>query len=98
MIRVFPRFWRVKPGRHVIKICQAEACQATNARELTEHARTHLGLDFHETDGAGHITLEPVYCIGYCAWAPVIVIDNKVHGGVTAERFDKLVDSLGGDK
>ncbi len=98
MIRILPSFRRAKRGQHVIKICQAEACQAMGARELTEHARTRLGLDFHETDGAGRITLEPLYCMGYCAWAPTIMIDNKIHGEVTAERFDKLVDSLIGDK
>ncbi len=94
MIRILHSFRRKKTGQNVIKICQAEACQAMGARELTEHAKTRLGLDFHETDGDGRITLEPLYCMGYCAWAPVVVINNKVHSQVTGELFDELVDPL----
>lgn len=92
----FRNFWHTKPRQcHVIQICQDEICQATmSARELTEHAKIHLGLDFHETDDAGRITLEPVNCLGNCARSPTIMIDNKMHGRVTAERFDELVESL----
>jgi formate dehydrogenase subunit gamma len=94
MIRIFSSLWRAKPVRHEIKICHGEACQAMGTSKLTEHARTYLGLDFNETNGADHIKLEPIYCTGYCARAPVVVIDKKIYGEVTAEEFDELVDSL----
>ena len=98
VISFYHDFRRARPGRHVIKICQAEACQAMNARELTEHARARLGLNLHETDSAGRITLEPVYCLGNCACSPAIMIDDKAYGRVTNERFDELVDALAGNK
>ena len=79
-------------GRHVIKICQAEACQAMGSRTLTEHARQSLGTEMHGT--AEGVTLEPVYCLGNCACAPAVMIDNKTHGRVDAGRFDTLVAGL----
>jgi formate dehydrogenase subunit gamma len=81
------------PGRHRVKICQAEACQAMGSRALTEHARATLGMEFHET--RDDITLEPVYCLGNCACSPAVMIGDRVYGRVSAERFDELVGALG---
>ncbi len=94
----FQKFGLGKSGDHVIKICQADACQAKSAATLTEHAKARLGLEFHETDGDGLVRLEPVDCLGYCHCGPAIKIDKKILGRVTEERFDKLVDSLIGEK
>ncbi len=80
------------PGQHIVKICQAEACQAMGSRELTRHAHESLGAGFHET--ANSVTLEPVYCLGNCACAPAVMIDSKTHGRVDAARFDRLVADL----
>jgi formate dehydrogenase subunit gamma len=80
------------PGRHVVKICQAEACQAMGSRALTSHAQASLGTDMHNTNA--DVTLEPVYCLGNCACAPAVMIDGKTHGRVTAGRLDELVGTL----
>ena len=88
--------FRTEPaGRHVVKICQAEACQAMGSRALTAHAERSLGAAMHETND--DITLEPVYCLGNCACAPAIMIDDRTFGRVTDERFDRLVGALAGD-
>ena len=79
------------PGRHVIHLCRAEACQATGARALETHAKRRLGVDFHQTSADGAFTLEPVYCLGNCACAPSVLIDGELHGRVDAERFDALL-------
>lgn len=85
--------FRTEPaGRHIVKICQAESCQAMGSRELTAHARAALGMDLHET--ADDITLDPVYCLGNCACSPNVMIDDKTYGRVTPERFDALIDAL----
>lgn len=81
------------PGRYTIRICQAEACQSMGCRALTAHAKDRLGLDFHETDAASGISFEPVYCLGNCATAPAVMINDRVYGRVDAARFDKLVDA-----
>ena len=84
--------FRTRPvGRTVVRICQAEACQAMGSRELTAHAETALGVALNETDDAGDLTLEPVYCLGNCACAPSIMISERVYGRVDAERFDDIV-------
>ena len=88
--------FRTEPaGRHVVKICQAEACQAMGSRALTAHAERALGASMHETNN--DITLEPVYCLGNCACAPAIMIDDRTFGRVSDERFDRLVGALSGD-
>lgn len=92
VVNFYHDFRTEPPGDHVVKICQAEACQAMGSRELTDHARQSLGTDMHETNE--DVTLEPVYCLGNCACAPAVMIDGKTHGRVTTGRFDELVTGL----
>ncbi len=93
VVNYYHDFRTTPPGKHIVKICQAEACQAMGSRALTEHAHEALGAGFHET--SNDVTLEPVYCLGNCACAPAVMIDSKTHGRVDAERFDDLVAGLG---
>ncbi len=83
------------PGRHVVKICQAEACQAMGSRALTAHARATLRVDL---DAASEdVSLDSIFCLGNCACSPAVMIDGRVYGRVTHERFDALVSELEGD-
>lgn len=79
------------PGKRVVKICQAEACQSMGCRELTAHAESKLGVTLDHTTPDGEITLEPVYCLGNCACSPSVMIDDRVYGRVDAARFDELL-------
>jgi formate dehydrogenase subunit gamma len=79
------------PGRHVVKICQAEACQAMGSRELTAHARTALGVDLNASTEA--YSLEPVYCLGNCACSPAVMVDGRPYGRVDKRRFDAIIAS-----
>jgi formate dehydrogenase subunit gamma len=83
------------PGRHVVKICQSEACQAMGSRALTAHAEQKLGTTLGTTAENQRVTFEPVYCLGLCACAPAVLIDGKLHGRVDAEAFDTIVDAIG---
>jgi len=88
----FYHFYRTeKPGRHVLQLCRAEACQASGGVHLEAHARRTLGVDFHGTTADGAVTLEPVYCLGNCALGPSVMIDEQLQGRVTPERFDALI-------
>ena len=80
------------PGQHVIKVCQAESCQAMGSRELSAHAEKSLGVDMHGR--TNKLTLEPVYCLGNCACSPAIMVDGKTYGRVSRQRFDDIVASL----
>jgi formate dehydrogenase subunit gamma len=84
-------FRQAPPGRHVIRLCQAEACRSMHCEVLTAHARQRLGMDFHETTFDGRFSLEPVYCLGNCACSPAMMIDAELYGRVTPERFDELI-------
>ena len=84
-------FLHQKPGRQVIYLCRAEACQAVGAVALEEHAKRKLGAELHGTSADGRFTLEPVYCLGNCACGPSLMIDQQLHARVTPARFDELV-------
>jgi len=80
------------PGKHIVKICEAEACQSMGSRELSEHAQESLGLGMHESND--DVTLEPVYCLGNCACSPAIMVDGKTFGRVSTNRFDEIVATM----
>jgi formate dehydrogenase subunit gamma len=87
-------FRRERPGRHVVHLCRAEACQALGSQALEAHVKASLGVDFHGTTADGAISLEPVYCLGNCALGPSIMIDEHLRGRVSAARFDALMAGL----
>lgn len=82
--------FREKPaGRHVLKLCRAEACQTMGADAVADRIKVALGIDWHETTPDGRVTLEPVFCLGLCACGPAAMIDGRLVGrcdeGVLAE-------------
>jgi len=91
VISFYHHFRATPPGRHVVRVCVAEACQSMGANALVAHARACLGVDLHETTADGAITLEPVYCLGNCACSPAVLVDNDLVGRVDAGRFDAIV-------
>ncbi len=84
-------FRTVPPGRHILRLCRAEACQAMGCDALETHLQKRHGLTFHETATDGSVTLEPVYCMGNCACAPSVMVDGEVRGRVTAGKLDQWV-------
>ncbi|MEP6885230.1 MAG: formate dehydrogenase subunit gamma [Gammaproteobacteria bacterium] len=94
VVSFYHYFRQTRPGRHVVHLCRAEACQAVGAQALEAHAKASLKIDFHGTTADGAISLEPVYCLGNCALGPSLMIDERLQGRVTAQRFDALVSQL----
>ena len=78
-------------GRHVLKLCRAEACQSMGGDQLAERVKRLLGIDFHQTTLDGSVTLEPVYCLGLCACAPAAMLDGELHGRLDDEGAEDLV-------
>jgi formate dehydrogenase subunit gamma len=91
VVSFYHYFRHHRPGKHLVSVCQAEACQSMGAQMLTAHAKRTLGVDFNETTPNGRFTLEPIYCLGNCACSPAVMIDGKLYGRVTPERFDALI-------
>ncbi|MBB4442527.1 MULTISPECIES: formate dehydrogenase subunit gamma [Rhizobium] len=78
-------------GRHVLKLCRAEACQSMGGDALAERVKALLGIDFHQTTLDGGVTLEPVYCLGLCACAPAVMLDGELYGRVDDQTAAELV-------
>jgi formate dehydrogenase subunit gamma len=87
-------FRSAPPGRHVVQVCRAEACQACGGEALLAHAERKLGCAPHTTRADGAVTLEPVYCLGLCASSPAIQIDDKLHARMTPQRLGSLLAAL----
>jgi formate dehydrogenase subunit gamma len=91
VVSFYHYFLQERPGRQVVHLCRAEACQALGSVALEAHVKATLGVDYHGTTRDGAITLEPVYCLGNCALGPSLMIDEQLHGRITPERFDALM-------
>lgn len=77
-------------GRHVLKLCRAEACQSMGGYAIAAKMQQLLGIGFHETTKDGAVTLEPVYCLGLCACAPSAMLDGEVIGRLDAEKLEEI--------
>ena len=93
VVNYYHDFRTTPPGKRIVKICQAEACQAMGSRELSAHAEKSLGVAMNASNA--DITLEPVYCLGNCACSPAVMIDGKTYGRVSQQQFDDIVASSG---
>lgn len=94
VISFYHHFRTKQPGRHVVEICRAEACQAVGARGLETYAKSALGVQYHQTTTDNNITLEPVYCLGNCSCGPSVRVGNEIYAEVDSQRFDELVENL----
>jgi formate dehydrogenase subunit gamma len=94
-VATFYHDFRLKPSaKHSIKLCRAEACQSMGGRELQTMVETFLNTKMGGTTADRKITLEATYCLGLCASAPAIMINEKPVARVNAAKFEKLVSEL----
>ena len=93
VVSYYHDFRTTPPGKRIVKICQAEACQAMGSRELSAHAEKSLGVAMNASNA--DITLEPVYCLGNCACSPAVMVDGKTYGRVSRQQFDDIVAASG---
>jgi len=84
--------FRTRPaGRHILRLCRAEACQAMEGRALWDKAKERLGLDWHQTSEDGQVTLEEVFCLGLCANAPAAMLDNRPIAAMDEKKLDEIL-------
>jgi formate dehydrogenase subunit gamma len=79
------------PGRHILKVCRAEACQSMGSESLIDYLQSRLGVGFGGTTVDGSITLEAVFCLGNCALSPALMLDGDLYGRVSNESADRLI-------
>ena len=91
VVTFYHDFRREPAGRHVLKLCRAEACQAAGGDALAARAEAKLGLALGSTSADGRVTFEPIYCRGLCAVAPSAMLDGRVVGRLDDRRLDALL-------
>lgn len=82
------------PGKHNIKVCLGTACHVGGGQNFMEVMKTDKSLNHGETSPDGKLSLERVACLGCCALAPVVVVNEEVHGRMNRVTFTKLLESL----
>ena len=82
-------------GRYIVRVCDGTACHVKGAGVIIDRLRAHLKLvDGQDTSADGLVTIESVSCLGACGLAPVLVIEEDVHGQVGVEEALRLIDGL----
>jgi NADH:ubiquinone oxidoreductase subunit E len=93
----FYSFFTTSPrGKHCIKFCMGTACYVGGTPQLLEKAKQVLGIDIGQTTKDGQITMEICRCVGACSQAPVVVVDEDLHGRVRPNKLPQLVKSCQG--
>jgi formate dehydrogenase subunit gamma len=91
VVTFYHDYRREPAGRHVIKVCRAEACQSMGANELVAMIERFLKVKLGQTTADGAITLEAAYCLGNCALSPAVMVDDRLVGRVDAKKFETIV-------
>ena len=91
VVTFYHDYRRAAPGKTVIKLCRAEACQAMGGDAIADALSARLGVAFGETSKNGAVTLEAMYCLGLCACAPAAIINGELRGRLD---FDSVTDIL----
>ena len=95
VVTFYHDFRAAPAGRHIVKICRAEACQSVGGNALADETLAKLGVDWHGTTTNGAVTIEPVYCLGLCACGPAAMVDDRVVGRVDTAKMDELLAGAG---
>ena len=94
IVTFYHDFRRHPPGRHILRLCRAEACQSMGGDAIADQLRHDLAIDWHATTTDGTLTLEPVFCLGLCATAPAAMLDGTPLGRIDAARLTKILDAV----
>jgi len=94
VVTYYHHFRSSAPGRHVVQVCRAEACQARGADALLAQAESLLGCKSHHTRADGAVSLDPVFCLGLCALSPAVMVNAKLYGRVTPQRLQQIAAGL----
>ena len=87
----YSQFKFIKPGKHIIRVCMGTACHVLGSESLLDNLSRELNIKAGETTKDGLFSLESVYCLGCCALAPVMLIDDDVYGNMTAAKTNRIL-------
>lgn len=87
----YTQFRYTKPGDHMVKVCLGTACHVRGGEQLLNRTENILNIKPGQTTPDSAFSLERVACMGCCALAPVIVVDNKIYPNVTGPKVKKII-------
>jgi len=91
----FYSFFTTEPrGKHTIKFCMGTACYVGGIPQVIDKAKQLIGIDIGKTTSDGSITLEACRCVGACSQAPVVVVDEEIHGRVKPNKLAQLIRAI----
>jgi NADH-quinone oxidoreductase subunit E len=90
----YAQFRFTPPGKNRLKVCLGTACHVKGGEQMLEAVKYRYAIKPGETTADGKYDLERVACLGCCALAPVVVINNEVHGRMNRVSFSLLLESL----
>lgn len=91
-IATFYHFFSLKPkGRHQIHVCLGTACHVKGGQRVLDEVKRRLGVNEGETTADGKYTVNEVRCVGACSFAPVVVVDNDTHCGMTSRKVPDIL-------
>ena len=94
VVTFYAQFNLERRGRHLIRVCDGTACHVRGAAKIVENIQTALDVSPGESDPDYKYTLEVVYCVGACGLAPVVLVNNDVHGNLSSEELIKELNAL----
>jgi NADH-quinone oxidoreductase subunit E len=95
-VATFYGMYNLKPtGKHKLAICTCLPCGLQGSLAAADHLKARLGIDFGETTPDGRFTLKEGECMGACAMAPVVLVNNKkMHDCMSNDKLDALLKEL----
>jgi NADH:ubiquinone oxidoreductase subunit E len=89
----FYHFFRLAPrGKFIINVCMGTACYVKGADQIAQRVMSELGITWGETSKDGIFSLEQARCLGTCGLAPVVMVDENIHGQVTPDQIPAILD------
>jgi NADH-quinone oxidoreductase subunit E len=95
-VATFYNMYNLQPtGKYKLTVCTCLPCGLQGSLEAADHLKAKLGIDFGETTADGRFTLKEGECMGACAMAPVVLVNNKkMHDYMSKEKLDALIKEL----
>jgi NADH-quinone oxidoreductase subunit E len=94
VVTFYAQFHLARQGKHKIRVCQGTACHVRGGKQILDTVRKRLGIRAGQTTADYQYSLERVACFGSCALGPVVVVNDKVHGRMTPQKTEKLLETL----
>ncbi len=91
-VATFYHFFRLEPrGKYMLSVCLGTACYVKGAERIADKLQEELGIHFGETTKDKLFSLEATRCLGTCGLAPVVMIEDKVYGGMEPDQVPALI-------